>query len=273
MCNPYVYSKLPCDTRIDSHFEYGTRVGYRRIADLPAQRGYSHGMKENDEAIYATLSRLLLTGALPAGTQLIETRVAAIFGVSRERVRKVLHRLGHERLLEQARGIHEARRITEGGIVAWLATRRMPQAQADALDRHLQAEEVAAGKDDRAESIRLSGEFHLLLAEVPGSQEVVSNLRELVSRTSMLVALYEGEQCIALRLRGAPRDLPPVGARRFAGRDQRHAYPLRPGARTECSKACMCWRERARRSCEIRWACCPQWRRPSTGHIRAAPSA
>jgi DNA-binding GntR family transcriptional regulator len=163
-------------------------------------------MTENDEAIYATLSRLLLTGALPAGTQLIETRVAAIFDVSRERVRKVLHRLGHERLLElvpnkgcfvkapsleQAREIYEARRVTEGGIVAWLAGQRASRAQVDGLRKHLAAEEAAAQKGDRAESIRLSGEFHLLLAQATGSDAVVSNLRELVSRTAMLVALFE----------------------------------------------------------------------------------
>ncbi len=164
------------------------------------------GMKESDDAIHATLSRVLLTGALPPGTQLIETRVAALFGVSRERVRKVLHRLGHERLLqlvpnkgafvktptlEQAREIYEARRVAEGGIIARLATRRLSQAQLEALKRHLKAEESAARKADRAESVRLSGEFHLLLAEATASDPVVTHLRELVSRTALLVALFE----------------------------------------------------------------------------------
>ncbi len=163
-------------------------------------------MKESDDAIHATLSRVLLTGALPPGTQLIETRIAALFGVSRERVRKALHRLGHERLLElvpnkgafvktptleQARDIYEARRVAEGGIVARLASRRLGQAQQEALQRHLKAEEAAARKGDRAESVRLSGEFHLLLAEATASQDVVTHLRELVSRTALLVALFE----------------------------------------------------------------------------------
>ena len=53
-----------------------------------------------DEAeIHAILSRLLLAGRLPGGVKLGEHRLAEIFGVSRERIRKVLHRLGHERLL------------------------------------------------------------------------------------------------------------------------------------------------------------------------------
>lgn len=162
-------------------------------------------MKKKDDAVYNTLSRALLTGALPAGTQLIETRVAAIFGVSRERVRKALHQLGHERLLElvpnkgafvkaptleQARDIYEARRVVEGGIVARL-TGRLSLQQMEGLRAHLAAEQAASEKGDRATSIRLSGEFHLLLAEATGSDAVVHDLRELVSRTSMLVALFE----------------------------------------------------------------------------------
>ena len=162
-------------------------------------------MKKSSDAVYATLSHALLTGSLPAGTQLIETRVASIFGVSRERVRKALHQLGHERLLElvpnkgafvkaptleQARDIYEARRVMEGGIVARLAGRMSPQ-QLEGLRTHLAAEQAASLKGDRAASIRLSGEFHLLLAQATGSDAVIHDLRELVSRTSMLVALFE----------------------------------------------------------------------------------
>lgn len=162
-------------------------------------------MKKPGDKIYDTLSRVLLTGSLPAGTQLIETRIATVFGVSRERVRKALHRLGHERLLElvpnkgafvkaptleQARDIYEARRVMEGGIVARLAGRMSPE-QLKGLRTHLAAEQAASNKGDRAASIRLSGEFHLLLAQATGSDAVMHDLRELVSRTSMLVALFE----------------------------------------------------------------------------------
>jgi DNA-binding GntR family transcriptional regulator len=165
-------------------------------------------MKKTSDAVYATLNQALLTGSLPAGTQLIETRVASIFGVSRAQVRKALHRLGHERLLElipnkgafvkaptleQARDIYEARRVVEGGIVARLAG-RMSLQQLEGLRAHLAAEQAASRKGDRAASIRLSGEFHLLLAEATGSPAVVHDLRELVSRTAMLVALFEESQ-------------------------------------------------------------------------------
>lgn len=162
-------------------------------------------MHPQEEAVHRTLSRTLLAGRLAPGSQLVEMRLADIFGVSRERVRKVLHRLGHERLLDvvpnrgcfvsdptlaQAREIYEARRVIEGGIAASL-TGRLSAAQLEALEAHGRAEHAALHDGDRARSIRLSGEFHLLLAGFTGSAYVLRELQELVSRTSMLVAFFE----------------------------------------------------------------------------------
>ena len=162
-------------------------------------------MNTEEDAIHQVIARTLLAGRLGPGAQLVETRLGAIFGVSRERIRKVLQRLGHERLLEvipnrgafvaspslaQAREIYEARRIVEGGIVGRLAG-RLTAAQAAALAAHGRAEQTALKRGDRALSIRLSGEFHVLLAECTGSQFVVRELQELVSRTSMPVAFFE----------------------------------------------------------------------------------
>jgi DNA-binding GntR family transcriptional regulator len=162
-------------------------------------------MHPQEQAIHHTLSQTLLAGRLAPGSQLVETRLAQIFGVSRERVRKVLHRLGHERLLDlipnrgcfvssptlvQAREIYEARRIIEGGIVGRLAG-RLSDAQIKALADHAQREHAALHADDRARSIQLSGEFHLLLASFAESPFVLRELQELVSRTAMLVAFFE----------------------------------------------------------------------------------
>jgi DNA-binding GntR family transcriptional regulator len=162
-------------------------------------------MNTQEEAIYQTIAQCLLAGRLAPRTQLIEVRLAATFGVSRERIRKILHRLGHERLLEvipnrgafvadptleQARDIYEARRIIEGGIVGRLAG-RLTAAQSAALEEHARREQAALNAGDRSRSIRLSGEFHVLLAECSGSSFVTRQLNELVSRTSMLVAFFE----------------------------------------------------------------------------------
>lgn len=161
----------------------------------------------DDQAIYLVLSETLLSGRLGAGAKLGEQKLAAVFGVTRERVRKVLQRLGHERLialipnrgayvaspsLEDARQIYEARRILEGGI-AWRLAESLSKEQLAQLRRHFTDEERAHDRHDRADSIRLSGAFHLLLAGMTGNPYVQREMQELVSRTSMLVALLEHE--------------------------------------------------------------------------------
>jgi DNA-binding GntR family transcriptional regulator len=164
-------------------------------------------MAESEDLIYEALSKALLAGELPPGTRLVETRVASLFGVSRERVRKALHRLGHERLIElmphrgafvsaptlsQAREIYEARRIIEGGVAARLAGRLTPS-QIQLLRKHGEWEDRAFTEGDRGRLIQLSRQFHLLLCQFCGNAFVVRELEELVSRTSMLEAFFEPE--------------------------------------------------------------------------------
>jgi DNA-binding GntR family transcriptional regulator len=162
-------------------------------------------MKDSEEAIYNTISRALLAGRLAPGTPLRESALAEVFGISRERTRKILQRLGTNRLielvpnrgafvaapsLEQARDIYEARRILEGGIVSHLAP-VLGDAESARLHAHMAAEAQALERGDRAESVRLSAAFHMILAEATGNFFIVQQMQELVSRTSMLVAVYE----------------------------------------------------------------------------------
>jgi DNA-binding GntR family transcriptional regulator len=161
----------------------------------------------DDQAIYLVLSEALLSGRLDAGVKLGEQKLATLFGVTRERVRKVLHRLGHERLievlpnrgayvvnpsLEDVREIYEARRIVEGGI-AWRVAECLSSEQEALLHAHFAHEEHAHDLGNRAESIRLSGAFHVLLAEMTRNALVIHQLRELVGRTAILVALLEDD--------------------------------------------------------------------------------
>jgi DNA-binding GntR family transcriptional regulator len=162
---------------------------------------------KTEDLIYEALSTSLLAGQLQPGTQLVETRIANIFGVSRERVRKVLQRLGHERLIEviahrgafvshpslsQAREIYEARRIIEGGVASRLAGRLTP-AQIEQLRVHSAHEIDAIRRGDRALSIQLSSRFHHLLATFCANPFVTRELEELVSRIVMLEAFFVAE--------------------------------------------------------------------------------
>ena len=165
----------------------------------------STGERVDEEVIYLVLSQSLLSGQLSAGAKLGEEKLGAIFGVSRERIRNVLRRLGHERLIDvfpnrgafvanpsfaDARQIYEARRILEGGMV-WRLAETLSAEQLKQLKKHFVNEEHAHARNRRADTIRLSGAFHVLLAEMTQNQFVVRETQELVSRTSMLVALFE----------------------------------------------------------------------------------
>jgi len=160
---------------------------------------------ETDGAVYDAILRAILDGKLAAGTKLAENPLAAVFGVSRERIRKVLHRLGAERRLEMipnrgarvprptlddVRCVYEAHRVLEAGVLAQLI-RALDDALLVRLDEHLAQERAAAERGDRAASVRLSGAFHIHLVDAIGNPDLSRFLRDLLSRSSVMVSVYE----------------------------------------------------------------------------------
>ena len=158
-----------------------------------------------EDGVHAALSRALFEGRLTPGAKLPEHRLAAIFDVSRERIRKVLHRLVAERRLEaipqrgvfvpspsheEIRNIYLAHRVFEAGVIAELA-RSYDQRTLDQIDAHLEKERAAIAAGDRAASVFLSGEFHLLLVDALANPELSRFLRELLSRSSLMVSAFE----------------------------------------------------------------------------------
>jgi DNA-binding GntR family transcriptional regulator len=157
-----------------------------------------------EDAVHEELSRALFEGRLTPGAKLPEHRLAAIFGVSRERVRKVLHRLVAERRLEaipqrgafvpnpskeEIRNVYLAHRVFEAGVLLELS-RSLEAGAIARIEDHLE-EERAAAEGDRAASVRLSGEFHMLLADSLGNPELSRFLRELLARSSLMVSAFE----------------------------------------------------------------------------------
>jgi DNA-binding GntR family transcriptional regulator len=57
------------------------------------------------------------------------------------------------------------------------------------LEQHLALETKANGQNGSA-SIRLAGEFHVLLAELSGNSVLTRYVNELASRCSLILALY-----------------------------------------------------------------------------------
>lgn len=142
---------------------------------------------------------------LRPGTRLVEEQLAGVFGVSRARVRSALRDLARDHLVvhrrnrgacvaaptpDEAREVFQARRMLEEMLVRGLARRR-PAAALKALADHVDAEAAAHAAGNRREEIRLSGDFHLLLADLVGNSILTGVLRDLVARSSLIIALYE----------------------------------------------------------------------------------
>jgi DNA-binding GntR family transcriptional regulator len=177
----------------------GTKVALAKTA--PADQHERAG----EDAIYERILAAIFEHRLQPGTKLGEDRLARIFGVSRARIRRVLPRLAHERLVtlepnrgafvakpsvEEARDIFDARRLIEPGIVA----RFMQSAARGAVARlreHLVAERKARAAGDNPAIIRLSGEFHVLMAEMAGNTILARTMHELTSLTCLIIALYD----------------------------------------------------------------------------------
>jgi DNA-binding GntR family transcriptional regulator len=159
----------------------------------------------NDAAVYREVSEAIIDHRLPPGTPLPEDGLAAAFGFSRTVIRKALHRLAHEKLVElrpnrgavvarpsveEASHVFDARRVIEAAVVADAAL-GMQATELGALRDLVARERAAAEARDRRTHIRLSGEFHRRLADAAGNQVLADFVGELISRTSLILALYE----------------------------------------------------------------------------------
>lgn len=136
--------------------------------------------------------------------KLSEAALCDTFGVGRMRVRRALLLLGSQGIVDlqsnrgayvacpspdEARQVFEARLMLEPGIVRKLAE-TMDPAAVDALRTHIALEDQARARAERTDIIRLSGEFHVKLAEAHGNAVLTRMLRELVTRTSLIVGLF-----------------------------------------------------------------------------------
>jgi DNA-binding GntR family transcriptional regulator len=163
-------------------------------------------LSEND--IYARMVATILDHRLPPGTKLVEDRLASAFGVSRTRIRPVLVRLANEQIVTltpnrgatvaqptqaEAREVFEVRKMIEPTLIEWFIRHAKP-ADIDALAECIAAEEGARAIGDTQRAIRLSGDFHLHIANAANHQTLGRILRELVSRTSLILMTYGVKQ-------------------------------------------------------------------------------
>lgn len=155
------------------------------------------------ESVYRALRRAIIEQALKPGMKLPEDSIGEQLGVSRTLVREAFGRLAVEGLvelkpnrgasvayptLEEARDVFEVRRGLERLVAESLAGRITP-AQVAELEAHVHQEE-RAHEQDGPESIRLSGEFHIKLANMTGNALLLRYVQEASSRCSLILAIY-----------------------------------------------------------------------------------
>jgi DNA-binding GntR family transcriptional regulator len=91
--------------------------------------------------------------------------------------------------VREAREVFAARRVLEHAIVNTFiesATR----ADCKRIHDHLTREKTAWREQNKRAMLKLSGDFHLLIAESASNSILLGLLRELVSRSSLIIAVY-----------------------------------------------------------------------------------
>lgn len=195
----------------------GRRAPYNR-ADMATRSRKSPVLarleRENlHDEIYEKIFTAILEHRLHPGTKLVEERLADIFTVSRARVREVLARLAHEQVvevipqrgayvarptIEQAMDVFEARRLIEPALLRRLIETLTPERVAR-LRQHVALEQDARRREDKRAIVRLSGEFHTLLADQAGNSALARQMRELSSLTCLIIFLYDAPTSTSCR--------------------------------------------------------------------------
>src|SRR5262245_24255080 len=153
--------------------------------------------------IYSALRQAIMEQALEPGAKLPEDTIGERFGVSRTLVRRALARLAGEGLVEmrrnrgaavarpsweEARDLFDLRQGLERLVMERLAGHLTAERTAR-LKRHVDQEEAARGANEPL-SIRLAGEFHILLAEMTGNAHLARYVGEVTSRSGLILAVY-----------------------------------------------------------------------------------
>lgn len=157
------------------------------------------------DTIHQRVLTAIVEHRLPPGTKLGEERLAKVFGVSRTQIRQVIERLAHDSIVtvqlnrgafvssptvEEAREVFAARRLIEPDLIRQ-AIRRAGPAEIRRLRDHVQSESDARAANDKRAVVRLSGEFHQLIADIAGNRFLAKTMRELEALTCLVIILYD----------------------------------------------------------------------------------
>jgi DNA-binding GntR family transcriptional regulator len=158
----------------------------------------------DENLIVERIYKAVMEQRLAPNTKLSEARLCETFGVGRMRVRRALLLLSSQGIIElqsnrgayvacpdksEANDVFAARMLIEPPLVRQLA-QNSRDIDLAVLTEHIALEDAAREKKERTEVIRLSGEFHTKLAQATGNKFIFRMMRELVTRTSLIVGLF-----------------------------------------------------------------------------------
>ena len=166
------------------------------------QRGISSDPGEN--LIVERIYKAVMEQRLAPKTKLSESLLCETFGVGRMRVRRALLLLSSQGIVDlhsnrgayvacpdksEATDVFAARMLIEPPLVRELA-QNANDINLALLTEHIALEDAARSENQRTEIIRLSGEFHTKLAQATGNRFISRMMKELVTRTSLIVGLF-----------------------------------------------------------------------------------
>ncbi len=179
------------------------RISSRRTARSVAASGSANEDRSQRDRAFEEIRRRILENELPAGTQMLETEVAAMLAMSRTPVREALIQLANEGLVEirprhgmrvkalspdDIAEIYDLLTCLEATAAELAATRGLSGAELAALDKTVVDMDKALERGDLREWAKVDQRFHDLLVVASGNkrlQDVVAAMRDQAHRVRM----------------------------------------------------------------------------------------
>lgn len=158
----------------------------------------------SSQSVALSLTEAIHEHRVLPGMKLSEDEVGEVYGVGRSVVRQALRDLGHDGLVtiernrgafvaspsvKEAREVFEARALLEPRMARAAAERTTP-ADIALLQVHIELEHAALAAGQPGRALNLSGHFHVEIARIADQATVEGFVRQLVSRSSLVIALY-----------------------------------------------------------------------------------
>lgn len=191
-------------------------VGSDARQEAPPANDGAGRKRISDEEILREIYNAIVENRLPPGAKLGQDELGDVFGVSKTRIRPILHLLAQQKIVviepmrgafvarpsvADARAVNSARQVVEEGVVR-VVTRMATPRHIEVLRENVAKEQAARLYGESGHAHRLTGQFHCDLAAITGNQVVVDVVHELISRDSLVVAIYQRPNAVGCSISG-----------------------------------------------------------------------